>query len=280
MGLGEILKNIGRDNPENLQQPRSLYDIVKGGVQEIKDGFSNFKTPILEGSAQINNIMSDDGLLNSEIFQKNLYTRDEARKYFPIAHTNLINALGGLDYPQPYNGTTVFQNRSDLQNLTPNGTGINNLMDKLGIPQNSRGVYYHADSKLSEKLAKSKVLNEYIDNNRNKLMNGQIGQDLINFKWYKYPDAFAGIQHATMYRPHIENGRFKTDIVDWYDFNRRDDKNIYNIPNNWGADMQDKGKLENYANVYYIDEEIPLQTNKSHGLFNRVTPINNNWRYR
>lgn len=272
MGLKELLqKNGNTETGSGLQKTSRLFDLVK----------KNTDSSLLTGGVTKNATFDDSGLSKEEIFQRDLYTGNFAQKFFPIAHTNLMNSLGGLNKVQPDTGAVVFRNRNVLQNITDNGQGINNLMDNLRIPQNSRGVYYGPDSYLARKVQNSPAIQWKLFKNYNNYQNNKPDTNPINFTPLVNKDAFAGIQHATLYKPHIENGRFKTSVVDWYDFNHRFKGNkLLNIPNNWGAAMQDKGKLENYSNVYYIDKEVPPWISDSWGLYNKVTPIINQCRYK
>ena len=60
----------------------------------------------------------------------------------------------------------------------------------------------------------------------------------------------------TLLNPHIDKyGNFSTIIVDYYDFEPRQYSNG-NIPtyiNNWGYSMQEKGVIEKYFILIYID---------------------------
>ena len=60
----------------------------------------------------------------------------------------------------------------------------------------------------------------------------------------------------TLLNPHIDKyGNFSTIIVDYYDFESRQYSNG-NIPtyiNNWGYSMQEKGVIEKYFILIYID---------------------------
>lgn len=270
MGLKELFgKIVNAEAGSGLQKTSRLFDLVK----------KNSNSPFLYGGVTKNVMFDDRGISKEEIFQRDLYTGNFAKKNFPIAHTNLVNSLGGLNKVQPDTGAVVFKNRNDLQNITRDGTGINNLMDNLRIPQNSRGVYYSPNSYLARKVQHSPAMQWNLFKNYNNYLNNNPDSNSINFTPLMNIDAFAGIQHATLYKPHIDNGRFKTSVVDWYDFNHRDKGNkLLNIPNNWGAEMQDKGKLENYSNVYYIDKEVPPWISDYWGLYNKVTPFINQWR--
>lgn len=128
---------------------------------------------------------------------------------------------------------------------------IDYQLGNLGIPRNSDA---------STQLQESAQIKDFIDKNYSKLKNNYYDTAPVNFddKYTKDKlDNFLGIQHATLYKPHIDkNGYFNAMVVDLYDFKKRSGFNLPNIPNNWGYSMQEKGLLENQFNLYNIHKKV------------------------
>ncbi len=185
-------------------------------------------------------------------FQELLYT--VMGTGMPITTNNMLNATHDMGMTKN-NKNAMIINRNDIKS-----NQLNKLFDKVGIPKNSRGSVYNAQSLESVQLAQSKEINDFIDKNYNKLINGEIETALINFNFNfqkEKRDNFFGIQHATIYKPHIDkSGYFNSLIVDYYDFKKRNGFNPAHIPNNWGYSMQERGLLENQFNLYYIHKKI------------------------
>ena len=78
-------------------------------------------------------------------------------------------------------------------------------MDKVGIPQNSRGVVYDINSQQSKKLFNSPEIQNYISKNYSKLVNNKQNPTAdIEFKKNKtFDDNYYGLQHCKLYNPHI-----------------------------------------------------------------------------
>ena len=187
---------------------------------------------------------------NREFFGKNI-------GLFPVAGSNLQNARRDFKYAKDNKNAYIVQSRSEIKNK-----GLNNLMDKVDIPKNSRGVIYDYNSKQSKQLFKSPEIQEYLRKNYSELLsNKQDNTTEIEFKKHNlYDDNYYGIQHCTLYNPHItSDGYFSGAIIDYYDFDYRTPKGFKDVPskiNNWGYSMQEKGFLENQFNIYIIYEKL------------------------
>lgn len=181
-----------------------------------------------------------------------------ASKFMPVAGSNLQNARQNFEYAEDNFNAHIINSRSKIKNK-----GLNDLMDKVGIPKNSRGVIYDINSKQSKKLFNSPEIRNYISKNYSKLVNNKQNSTAdIEFTYNKIPtDNYLGIQHCKLYNPHItSDGYFNATIVDYFDFEHRKPKSykslITSFVNNWGYSMQEKGLLENQFNIYQIKEKV------------------------
>ena len=178
--------------------------------------------------------------------------------FLPVAGANLQNARRDFGYAKDNDNAHIINSRSEIKNK-----GINDLMDRVGIPKNSRGVVYGINSEQSKKLFNAPEIQNYISKNYSKLVNNKQNPTAdIEFRYNKVPtDNYLGIQHCKLYNPHItSDGYFNAMIVDYYDFAPRKAnsyKSIFTTKiNNWGYSMQEKGLLENQFNIYQIREKL------------------------
>lgn len=178
--------------------------------------------------------------------------------FLPVAGANLQNARRAFKSAKKNDNAHIINSRTEINNK-----GLNNLMDKVGIPKNSRGVVYDINSQQSKKLFNSPEIQNYISKNYSKLVNNKQNPTAdIEFRYNKFPtDNYLGIQHCKLYNPHItSDGYFNAMIVDYYDFAPRKANSYRSIfttkINNWGYSMQEKGLLENQFNIYQIREKL------------------------
>jgi len=177
-----------------------------------------------------------------------------------VAGANLQNARRDFKYAKK-NANAHIVSRSNINNK-----GLNELMNKVGIPKNSRGVIYDINSKQSKKLFNSPEVQDYISRNYSRLINNE--RDFvadINFtikQNLKGVDNYLGLQHCKLYNPQITpDGYFNGTIVDYYDFEYRPLEGtvteiMKNYINNWGYSMQERDLLENQFNLYQIREKL------------------------
>ncbi len=249
------VKSYTRDDGTKV---RAYYRSRPGhGVMQTADDTHN---RLFKGGVNYNIYLNENRMTDYEQLQYNLYT-GKIGEQFPIAHDNLMNALHDFENAKKDPNATIINNRAELKD--PN---INYAMSRAQIPQNSKGIIYNANSNASKQLETSPAINDFIAKNKQTLKAGTIGNDtVVHFKTPQTPqvgffantDNYIGIQHATLVNPHIDNnGYFNTIILDYYDFTKRKGLNPFNIPNNWGADLQDRGLLDNYFNMYYIHKKV------------------------
>ena len=174
--------------------------------------------------------------------------------FMTISGANLQNARRDFKYAKDNENAYIVQSRSEIKNK-----GLEKLMDNIGIPKNSRGVIYDYNSKQSKQIFKSPEIQEYLRENYSELLsNKQDDIADIEFKPHRrFDDNYYGLQHCTLYNPHItSDGYFSGAIVDYYDFEHRKGNNLSTKINNWGYSMQEKGLLENQFNIYVIHEKL------------------------
>lgn len=180
------------------------------------------------------------------------YASRAAKPFFPLADANLQNAMRDFAHANNDKNAHIINSRSEVHNKE-----LNNLMDKIGIPKESKGVLYDSNSKFSKQLWKSNEIRSFVKHNAGELFSSKVDSVDIEFIRKNNFDNFAGIQHCKLYKPHItKDGYFNGFIVDYYDFDYRNYNGIADYINNWGYSMQEKKQLENYFIIYHIHERI------------------------
>lgn len=177
-----------------------------------------------------------------------------ASLFMPVAGANLQNARRDFVKAKKNDNAHIIYSRSEIKNK-----GLNDLMDKVGIPRSSRGVVYDINSQQSKKLFKSPEIQNFISKNYSKLVNSKQNSTAnIEFTYKGIPtDNFLGIQHCKLYNPHItSDGYFNAMVVDYFDFEHRKGNSFPVKINNWGYSMQEKGFLEKQFNIYQIQEKL------------------------
>lgn len=231
-------------------------------MQSLQEFLENYDEPyklsvsknIQQGSPRISNFIKD------KVF-------DISQKIIPLAFSNLLNARDDLCYAKKDPNAFVINKRSDINN--PN---VNAFMGGLGINPNDKGVIYGYQSPYSKQLFMSKPLQTYINANMDSLRSkGGVKQEVIDFgndnvkinnradlgKWMDLKDNRYGVQHATLYNPHIDNqGYFNAAVTDKYNFELRPYNSLSDFVNNAGYYAQEAGLLENPFYMYNIHEKV------------------------
>ena len=217
--------------------------------------FNDYGNPLPDIYKNIYDIPLENGMKLGE--KATDFTARIASNKMTISGANLQNAMRDFEYARENEHAYILNSRSEIKN-----EGLSKLMDKVGIPKNSRGVIYDNNSKQSKQLWNSPEIQEFITNNYLKLLNNKQDNAVeIEFKFNLINmDNFLGIQHCQLYNPHItSDGYFNGIVVDYYDFRYRTPAGIGDFPNNinnWGYSMQEKGFLENHFNIYVIHEKL------------------------
>lgn len=251
---------------ETYIKERNIYQQTSNSVEKIKyaikkqdytsaiNELNNYldlqKDIINEKNAALqDNIYSNNATL-WEQFQGQLFQKGDLIN-LNIGASNLKNAMQNMKIAQNDENAIVLNNLKSIKDYN-----LKETIKGYGIPENSKGIIYLFNSEPSIKISKSNALREFIANNYNKLIKNEIKIANIEFELLKDPDLFVAIQHATLLNPHIDKyGNFSTIIIDYYDFEPRQYSNG-NIPtyiNNWGYSMQEKGVIEKYFILIYID---------------------------
>lgn len=251
---------------ETYIKERNIYQQTSNSVEKIKyaikkqdytsaiNELNNYldlqKDIINEKNAALqDNIYSNNATL-WEQFQGQLFQKGDLIN-LNIGASNLKNAMQNMKIAQNDENAIVLNNLKSIKDYN-----LKETIKGYGIPENSKGIIYLFNSEPSIKISKSNALREFIANNYNKLIKNEIKTANIEFELLKDPDLFVAIQHATLLNPYIDKyGNFSTIIVDYYDFEPRQYSNG-NIPtyiNNWGYSMQEKGVIEKYFILIYID---------------------------
>ena len=248
----------------------SLLDHIKthannGDFQSVAGDLGNFVSDSPAGKAIMNNPLMQNVITN---LQKNFYnpngmTFEEqvvdnltkaGSKMMPVAGANLQNAMQDFSYAKKNPHAHILNSRTEITNQ-----GLSQLMEQVGIPENSRGVIYDNNSEQSQILWQSSEMQNFVRNNLQDLISDNT-KEVYDIEFVKdkfLDDTYYGLQHCKLYNPQItSDGYFKGIIVDYYDFVKRMAKGLGNYINNWGYSMQEKGLLENQFNIYIIFEKL------------------------
>lgn len=174
----------------------------------------------------------------------------------PTGADFLRNSMQNFEVAKNESCSIVLDSLNDIKNIQ-----LNDIMKKFKIPENSKGIIYSYDSKPSIKIAQSNTIKQFILENYDKLKINKIKTAKIEFEVMQDPDLFVALQHVTLLNPKIdEYGNFTTFIIDYYDFEPRNytSGNIAAYINNWGYSMQEKGLLEKYFILLYINVWVGL----------------------
>ena len=171
-----------------------------------------------------------------------------------VAGSNLQNAMQNFKYAKDNPHAHILNSRTEITN-----PGLSQLMERVGIPENSRGVIYDNNSDQSQILGQSPEIQNFIRANLQDLLSGN-AKEVYEIEFIKrefLDDNYYGLQHCKLFNPQItSDGYFKAIIVDYYDFVKRTVNGIGDYLNNWGYSMQEKGFLENIFNIYIIFEKL------------------------
>ena len=170
----------------------------------------------------------------------------------PLAYENYYNAIYNLRAARNDPNAIVFNKLTEINNIP-----LKSVIKRLNIPDSSKVVLYKTESKYSQQLAKSDEIIHFIKLNYSKLKNNYYKNDKTEINFSKKDlstwDNYFGIQHGTLFNPHInEQGYFSAILIDYYDFIKRDGKGLSVLLNNHGYALQNKNLIENYLILYYI----------------------------
>ncbi|MBR6126827.1 hypothetical protein IKQ21_03995 [bacterium] len=137
-------------------------------------------------------------------------------------------------------------------------------INEFGTKQNEKGVHYNSQSEASRLFSNSPEVKEFFRQNKEAIKRGDIKEQKFDFdtkmsdisKNTENFDRFASVQHGTLTNLGIDNkGRGTGQLIDRLDYNHRDVKDykdIKNIINNYGYNMQEKENIRNYFSIIDI----------------------------
>ncbi len=241
------------------------HDDFKNVVKEIENFNKN-----IQNQEIISDLLNYDEKYYSENYTQKMTISEKvvnvitkaASEIMPVGGENLQNAMQDFKKAKENEHAHLLYSRRAITNKE-----LLNLMDRIKIPEDSRGVVYDNNSVQSKQLWKSPEIQSFLKTNSKDLISGNMKKyydiefkPLGNFTGHRI-DNHLGLQHCKLYNPQItSNGYFFTIILDYYDFEHRKSKNYnnicYNYINNWGYSMQEKNFLENYFIIYVIHEKI------------------------
>jgi len=241
--------------PRNLQL-QGNEDVVFVREYIRSDGTkvrAHYRSKGVSGPENILNRIKTGEETNIEILIKFL------SQFVPIAGSNVKDAMYSFENARKNESAFILNSKDEIVDK-----GLRDLLDKIKVPKNSRGVIYSGNSEQSKILWNTPEIQEFVKNNHKKLLENRKNETVeIEFKFnpgniYE-SDAYFGLQHCKLYNPRIENGYFTGIIVDYYDFNYRNKNQGNKLAteiNNWGYSMQEKDHLENIFIIYCIDEKL------------------------
>lgn len=221
-----------------------LIEISKE-LKDLKEKKKEEKT--LANVVNINNTPVDI----KELFYYKL--SNKASVSLPVATACLQDALHDFKYAKENKNAVILNSRDDVKNKD-----IRNALIEVGVPKNSRGVYYDINSYESNRIAASKEIKEFISKNYKKLLDASISKENnIVFKTHRDKDLYYALHTCKMINPKISSdGYFEAAIIDYYDFKYQEGKTFGDDVNNWGYAMQEKGILENYYVIFSIKSKV------------------------
>lgn len=243
---------------ENAKEVPPTEEMLRKQMEEngvLTSGASGIEnTPTF--ALDIEKTNKDNMTLKEKIIDKLIKNKIMTRGHYQVASDMYTDAVDNFSRAYSNNNADVLESMDSLDPKTIE------YLKQYGAKPNERGVYYHENSNVSKKFAKSKELKDVIDKNIDSINNGNFEPVNINFdanmldaivNWPKF-DRFASIQHAKLTKAYVdEYGKKHAQLMDNYDFNKRSDntpmEKIKTLINNHGYDMQEKGNLENYYTI-------------------------------
>ena len=227
---GTVVRAHNRSKPENG------ISIMNSTNKVVTDN-------ITFGESIINDLAKDAGII------------------FPLANANLQNATNNFIAAKNYDHAHIIRSVSEIKDKN-----LLDLMKRVNIPENSKGVYYDINSQYSKNLFHSNEIQSYLKNNIGTLFNTDktIVADIEFLSKNDY-DNYLGVQNCKLFNPKIgKDGYFDAKIIDYYDFEYRMPNNIFDFKkhiNNWGYSMQEKNQLWNYFNISYPWKNMVINGN-------------------
>lgn len=180
-------------------------------------------------------------------------------KMLPEASNNVRNGMNDLEEARNNPNATIINSFKEVRNPV-----VRDILKKSKVKDNERGVYYNENSQKSQKIANSPFIEQFIKDNYKAIESGELLTSPQGFGLKPYSkqtpfaqaDNYGSLQHFTIYKPQIKDGYFTAYIIDHTDYEHRDDYSLFQVPNNWANDQQDKGRLENYFTLNYIKKNI------------------------
>ena len=132
---------------------------------------------------------------------------------------------------------------------------IQNEIQWLSKKEDSVGVIYNENSEISKLFSGSPQIKNFVKNpkNINKIINNEYKKEDGSFEFKTYNllnfngfDRFNSLQHVNLFNPIVKDGYLYGTLVDYYNFDEKRGKTLFDIPNDWGYDQEQKGILKNY----------------------------------
>ena len=254
--LNNMLLNNNLQN-SNSQEENTVVPLLKGHVETSKKEESIRK--IFEPFKKFVNILNNNNYEESELqtkwenVQEKFYTKF-SKLLFPMATEATKKGMNDLSQNKNEHAI-VHKNLDEIKNEE-----LKKELKGYGAKEGMKGVQYDNNSIQAKRIGKSAEMKNYIDAMCKN--GGKATSNAINFEfnlWHPIEsmDRHASIQHAKIHNAHIsEDGNYmEGSIVDVSDFEKRA-PNLKNIANNWGYNMQEKGRYTPYFIV--VDVKIPL----------------------
>lgn len=181
-----------------------------------------------------------------------------------------INGINNIVIPKNYLDISYKLNKHKIKDIENSGNivvSLNDLKDKFlkntilrlcrktNININTPVVIPKPSSEIVDRLQNSQVMKDFIRERQDTLRSGE---DADKIYQVQFNDLAINntLGHFTIYHPVLDkDGIFTAIILDYYDFDYMEIKNLIAIPNNIAYELQELGIIDNYVII------IPLIIN-------------------
>ena len=180
---------------------------------------------------------------------------------FPMSSEATINGMHDLKIAQKDKNAFIYDRLDSIGN--PKNI---NILKSLGAKDSDKGILYNEHSKIAQDFKNSPELESHLANIRNKVLNGEPLPDIdIYFESSRSDflqnndkiDRHAFIHAAKMVDQKVDDkGIYTCKILDYSNFGKKSVERLLDIPNNWGYNMQERGKYKNFFIIVNIRKRV------------------------
>ena len=180
---------------------------------------------------------------------------------FPMSSDATVNGMQNLAAARKNPNATVLEDLSSLGNQHEIS-----ILKNMGAKESDKGVIYNENSDVSKKFSNAPELEKHITSIRDDVLNDrQLEDTSITFESKKSDilnnpdnlDRHAFVHYGKIVDQKVgDDGIYTCKIIDYSNFEDKQNSNILDIPNQWGYDMQEKGLYKNYYVVIKIRKKV------------------------